>query len=194
MARPRSFDVDKALDTIRDVFWANGYQCTSFDQIKEVTGLNKPSLYAAFGDKADLFLRILDRYQATLLGHARKMLSCDPDVRKAVSLWLTSFVPVSSGARGMRGCLSVNTLIEGAAVDPRIREQVEQYHQRLEQLIRARLEQGIADKNFRADFNAAAAARILVAGYTGLMVLARQSPPADLTKAAMAQLLKTLEG
>ena len=51
MARPRSFDPDEALDLARDVFWRKGFQGTSLDDITAATGLAKPSLYAAFGDK-----------------------------------------------------------------------------------------------------------------------------------------------
>ena len=57
MARPRSFDPDQALDLARDVFWQNGFHGTSLDDITAATGLAKPSLYAAFGDKNALFLK-----------------------------------------------------------------------------------------------------------------------------------------
>ena len=64
MARPRSFDPDEALDLARDVFWQKGFQGTSLDDVTAATGLAKPSLYAAFGDKNALFLKVLDRYHA----------------------------------------------------------------------------------------------------------------------------------
>ena len=69
MARPRSFDPDEALDLARDVFWQKGFQGASLDDITAATGLNKPSLYAAFGDKNALFLKVLDRYHARIVAN-----------------------------------------------------------------------------------------------------------------------------
>ena len=60
--RPRSFDTGKALDRALDVFWRNGYQGASLSDLTKAMGINRPSLYAAFGDKEKLFLKVLDRY------------------------------------------------------------------------------------------------------------------------------------
>src|SRR6202790_2682892 len=75
MARPRSFAPNEALDLARDVFWRKGFQGTSLDDITAATGLAKPSLYAAFGDKDALFLKILDRYHASIVADAERILN-----------------------------------------------------------------------------------------------------------------------
>src|SRR5687767_4948989 len=62
--RPRSFDTDEVLDRARDVFWRHGYAGTSMDQLAAATGLHKPSLYGAFGDKKRLYLAALRNYLA----------------------------------------------------------------------------------------------------------------------------------
>ncbi len=62
MARPREFDEDKVLRAARDQFWSTGYAGTSMDVIAAATGLGKGSLYGAFGDKRQLFLRVFDAY------------------------------------------------------------------------------------------------------------------------------------
>src|ERR671919_2716556 len=62
MGRPREFDVDVALDRALDVFWRNGYEGTSIAELTEAMGINPPSLYAAFGNKENLFRKALDRY------------------------------------------------------------------------------------------------------------------------------------
>lgn len=193
MARPRSFDPDIALDAARDVFWARGYAGASFEQITEATGLQKPSLYAAFGDKQALFLKVLDRYQQGLLAHARRMLSAPGEAQAVVGRWLESFVPVCSGERGARGCLSVNTLVEGVGRDPAITASIDAYNRELEGLVSARLAEAVASGELPSGFDVAGAAHAVIAGYTGLMVLARQAPPAELTRAAIARLLKGLE-
>src|ERR1700736_476974 len=138
MARPRNFDPDAVLDIVRDVFWEHGFQGAAYDQLTAATGLNKPSLYAAFGDKTELFGEILDRYHARFLKHAQTKLSASGPASAAVQAWLESFIPVCSGARGQRGCLSVNALLEGNALNPSILQRLDAYNLALERLLRRR--------------------------------------------------------
>src|SRR5271170_8088236 len=60
--RPRSFDADKALDRALQVFWRKGYEGASLSDLTKAMRINRPSLYAAFGDKEALFRKVLDRY------------------------------------------------------------------------------------------------------------------------------------
>jgi TetR/AcrR family transcriptional repressor of nem operon len=105
MARPRTFDPDEALLAARQVFWRKGYQSTSLDEITEATGLTKPSLYAAFGDKASLFLKVLDHYHDQLLARSAQILSEGVNARAAIEGWLTYLLPRCSGEAGRKGCL-----------------------------------------------------------------------------------------
>jgi AcrR family transcriptional regulator len=62
LGRPRSFDIDGALDRALRVFWRKGYEGASLSDLTKAVGVNRPSLYAAFGDKEALFRKALDRY------------------------------------------------------------------------------------------------------------------------------------
>src|SRR5688572_6810389 len=62
--RPRAFDAEKALDAALEVFWRKGYEGTSLPDLTKAMAINRPSLYAAFGNKEQLFRRVLDRYES----------------------------------------------------------------------------------------------------------------------------------
>jgi AcrR family transcriptional regulator len=190
MARPRSFDPDEALDAARDVFWQKGFQSTSLDDITAATGLAKPSLYAAFGDKNALFLKILDRYHARIVANAERMLNEGPSARDAIERWLKGFIPFCSGIKGSRGCLSVNTAADGGSDQKEIRKQIDRFNRKLQELLRNRLH---ADRaQFSETFDPDAAAHTIMAIYLGLMVLAKEAPDAARVRATLNQAMKLL--
>jgi AcrR family transcriptional regulator len=190
MARPRNFDPDEALDLAREVFWQNGFQGTSLDDITAATGLAKPSLYAAFGDKNALFLKVLDRYHASIVANAERVLNQGPSARDAIERWLTGFVPYCSGTKGIRGCLSVNTAADGISDQKDVRDRVERFNRKLEQLLSNRLR---ADRaQFSDAFDPDAAAHTIMAIYLGLMIMAKDAPAAARVRATLSQALKLL--
>jgi len=190
MARPRSFNPDEALDLARDVFWRKGFQGTSLDDITVATGLAKPSLYAAFGDKNTLFLKVLDRYHERIVANAERVLNDGPSARDAIERWLTGFVPFCSGVRGSRGCLSINTAADGASERKEVRKRVQRFNRELEELLRNRLR---ADRaQFSDAFDPDSAAHTIMAIYLGLMVMAKDAPDAARVRATLNQAMKLL--
>jgi TetR/AcrR family transcriptional repressor of nem operon len=191
MARPRSFDTDQALDLARDVFWRKGFQSTSLDDITAATGLAKPSLYAAFGDKNAMFLKVLERYHASIVADAERILNEGASAREAIERWLTGFVPFCSGVKGIRGCLSVNTAADGASDQKEVRNRVGRFNRKLEQLLSKRLR---ADRaQFSDTFDPDVSAHTIMAIYLGLMVLAKDAPDAARVRATLNQALKLLD-
>ena len=190
MARPRSFDPDEALDLARDVFWRKGFQGTSLDDITAATGIAKPSLYAAFGDKNALFLKILDRYHERIVANAALILSEGSSARAAIERWLTGFVPFCSGVKGTKGCLSVNTAADDASDQKEVRKRVERFNRKLEELLRNRL---AADRaQFSGAFDPDAVAHTIMAIYLGLMILAKDAPDPARVRATLNQAMKLL--
>src|SRR5260221_13870073 len=138
------------------------------EDISAATVYNKPSLYAAFGGKNALFLKVLDRYHARIVANAERILKEGPSARDAIERWLTGFVPFCSGVKGSRGCLSVNTAADGASDQKEVHKRIERFNRKLEQLLSNRLR---ADRaQFSEAFDPDAAARAIMAIYLGLMV------------------------
>ena len=190
MARPRSFNPEEALDLARDVFWRKGFQGTSLDDITAATGLAKPSLYAAFGDKNALFLKVLVRYHERIVANAERILNEGPSARDAIERWLTGFVPFCSGVRGSRGCLSINTAADGASDQKEVRKSVARFNRKLEELLKNRLR---ADRaQFSDGFDPDSAADTIMAIYSGLMVMAKDAPDAIRVRATLNQAMKLL--
>ncbi|MDN5003550.1 TetR/AcrR family transcriptional regulator [Bradyrhizobium sp. GCM10027634] len=190
MARPRSFDPDDVLEVAREVFLRKGYQAASLDEITAASGIAKPSLYAAFGDKSALFLRVLDRYHDRILGWAERVLAQPGSARDAIRQWLTGFVPYCSGTKGARGCLSINSATEGSLDQAEVRKSIERYNRQLEQLLRARLH---ADRaQFRKGFDADLTAHTIMVVHTGLMSLAHQGSDAKQVQAVIDQVMTLL--
>ncbi|MEK8144694.1 helix-turn-helix domain-containing protein [Streptomyces sp. M10(2022)] len=101
MARPRSFDEKQVLNAVRDQFWDTGYAATSLEDLMRVSGLGKGSLYAAFGDKRQLFLRALHSYTDDSHGHLREALAEAPRALDALRMLLEAPIddPTSAGTR-----------------------------------------------------------------------------------------------
>ena len=104
--RPRSFDVDEALDRAVEVFWRHGYEGTSMTDLTEAMGINRPSLYAAYGSKEDLFHSAVARYAETEMAYAREALT-QPTARRVAEVLLRGQVAALTQPGRPAGCLSV---------------------------------------------------------------------------------------
>src|SRR5205814_4943058 len=89
--RTRQFDVDEALDRALEVFWERGYEGATLPELTRAMGINRPSLYAAFGNKEALFRKALDRYQEGPTAFFRKALA-EPTARNVAEALLRDVV------------------------------------------------------------------------------------------------------
>jgi len=104
--RPRGFDVEQALDRALKVFWRKGYEGTSVDDLTAAMNINRPSLYAAFGNKEKLFRRALERYSNGPASHVCDALNA-PTARAVAERMLLGTVTLLTNPRYPRGCLIV---------------------------------------------------------------------------------------
>ena len=103
--RPRSFDADQALDQALHVFWTKGYEATTIDDLTAATGLGRPSLYNAYGDKEALFLECMKRYGATVGCLATQAMQRCDQVTEAITAYLTQMAINFTGEDSPSGCL-----------------------------------------------------------------------------------------
>lgn len=125
--RPRKFEEDAVLDALTDLFWDKGYEATSMNDILDVSGLRKSSLYNTFGSKKDLFRRILDRYVAARMETFAEMTDAGGSAGyEALHTFLDNVF-----AFGRAGCLAVNTTTELGTTDPAVTALARVYRDRI---------------------------------------------------------------
>jgi TetR/AcrR family transcriptional repressor of nem operon len=164
MARPREFDPDTVLESATRVFWAKGFESTSLDDLCNATGLNRSSLYAAFGAKRDLYLSALARYEDGAAARIAAALRGRP-VREGVEAFLDALIDSIVAGPGRRGCFIGNCAAEMARLDRSTAARV-----------RAGLDEARARGEFADDADTGALARFLTAGVQGLRLVGKANP------------------
>jgi len=121
--RPRAYDPHTALLGAMDAFWKSGYSGTSLDELSAATGMNRPSLYAAFGDKRELYLKALAHYWEMSLAVMREDLAEDrPLPDSLMRAYEGALAIYFSGDGRPRGCFVVGTAVTEAFEDAAIRD------------------------------------------------------------------------
>lgn len=151
--RPRTFDIDEALLAAMSMFWTKGYDGTSMKDLTKAMGISGPSLYAAFGDKRELYLKTIDRY-ADVDGCAPIVaFDAEEDIEKAVKGFLTSVIHFSTADDGgpsgcfLASCVSTSVgEVEG--VDERMTKAIEDTDVRLAKRFDLEKEKGNLPKDF----------------------------------------------
>jgi AcrR family transcriptional regulator len=138
--RPRAYDPDKALRRAMETFWERGYAATSLDDLSAAMGMNRPSLYAAFGDKRALYLKALESYIAASRAGLDVALSVERPLREALRRVYASALSVYlAGANAARGCLLIGTAATESVSDPEVRALMANSVRSLDEAFEARI-------------------------------------------------------
>jgi TetR/AcrR family transcriptional regulator, copper-responsive repressor len=123
--RPRAYEPDVALGRALDLFRRSGFAATSLDDLSAATGMNRPSLYGAFGDKRELYIKSHQRYRDDARAAMREIFRDEMPVRQRLErMYATALDIYLSGEAGPRGCFTVMTAASEAIADPDIRDMV----------------------------------------------------------------------
>jgi AcrR family transcriptional regulator len=123
--RPRAYDPEVALAKATDIFWAQGFAGASLDDLSAATGMNRPSLYGAFGDKQTLFKSALDRYMDSSRAAMTEAFRGGGSLREILArVYHTALGFYLSDDVGGRGCFLASAGLGQALVDEEVRQTV----------------------------------------------------------------------
>lgn len=170
--RPRSFDVDKALDSALRLFWQHGYEGTSISQLASAMGVNVPSLYAAFGNKENLFAKVLHRYGELNGGmyHDSFKKKTSREVAEAI---LMGEVELVTRDETPDGCLMILGALLTSDESENVRKMMSDMRAMAEGWIRDRFVSAKKEGDLPADADPAALACYIMALNSGIAVQAK---------------------
>jgi AcrR family transcriptional regulator len=159
--RPRAYDADDALSNATNAFWLGGYSGTSLDTLSDATGMNRPSLYAAFGDKHALYLSTLDRYVEAGVQGMHVALRDDMPLAQALQRVYDSALALYLPTGGEpRGCFLIGTAVVESKVDEAVRTRLAQGLKSFDRAFEKRIRRAQTDGELSADADAAVLARV----------------------------------
>jgi TetR/AcrR family transcriptional repressor of nem operon len=191
----KQFDVNQTLEKAMQAFWDRGYEATSMQDLVDRTGINRASLYATYGDKHELFLAALHRYEDAFLNRQLGDLESHYDPREAIRQLFLSFTArvLQRGPRSRSGCFMTNTAMELAAHDPDAEQIVVRTQKGVEAFFARMIRKGQASGEIGAHVKPREAASRLLALLIGLSVLCRSRPERALLQSIVDDAVGCLE-
>jgi AcrR family transcriptional regulator len=188
--RPRQFDRDAALEQATRLFWEKGYSGTSLNDLAEAMNVNPPSLYAAFGNKRDLFAEAISHYEQGPGGFASRALTEAPTARQAIERLLLDAAEIFSSPAWPHGCMVVLAATNCAEEDRDVQALLSKKRLASERAIRNRIAAGISAGELPAGTSAEALASFYAAVFQGMSIKAKDGAKktelTEIAKAAMA--------
>lgn len=190
MGRRREFDVDEALEAVLCVFWSKGYEGATYTDLTKATGLERPALYSAFGNKESLFQRALERYYEHYLDYFPIALNL-PTSKEVVTEILYEAAKLHTRFPSHPGCLGVNGVLAGADESEPVRHTLIEARATGEALLRKRLEQAKTEGDLPSNAQPSVLAAFVMTVLHGMAVQAKAGFNYDMLKAIADQVLST---
>ena len=148
--RTRQFDVDEALDRALEVFWARGYEGATLPELTRAMGINRPSLYAAFGNKEQLFRKALDRYQTGPISFLTEALR-KPTARAVAEAIFSGFIEMQRDRQKARGCLIVSGALTSGEEGETIRRELAALRQSVVAILQKRFDKAMKEDDLQRE-------------------------------------------
>jgi len=169
LGRPRAFDPDKALDAALKVFWERGYEGASLADLTKAMGINKPSLYGTFGDKAELFRKVVDRYLSRQNLLWEQVLR-EPSARTTVERILNAVADSLTSGQNPHGCLLVQSALTCSEESECIKNELSLRRADSDGMLRLRLERAQKEGEIPQGVDVAALSRYFSTILRGMSV------------------------
>ncbi|MCB1703687.1 MAG: TetR/AcrR family transcriptional regulator [Halioglobus sp.] len=173
----KSFDEEAAIDSAMEVFWAKGFESASIADLIAQTGVNRGSLYNAFGGKRQLFVRALLKYDSVRRKTMLAELEALDDPRRAIRDFFANAVANTLADTEHKGCFLINTIAESGSLDEQVQDIVANGLRELEGFFRRCIEVGQARGEIHKAIDPAAKAAALLAMALSIRVLGRGPYP-----------------
>jgi len=190
MGRPREFDVEEALDAALRVFWRKGYEGASYADLTAATGVERPALYSAFGNKEALFRLALARYDERYLAYVPEALA-RPTSREVVAHILYSAADLHTRHPDHPGCLGINGALAASDDTEPVRQALIAARAAGEAKLRERLQRAKAEGDLPETARPEALAAFVMAVGHGMAVQAKAGFRRDMLEAVAEQALAT---
>jgi len=184
VGRPKKFDPELALDRALEVFWRQGFEGTSISDLTAAMGINRPSLYATFGDKESLFRKALDRYVQARACHMKAALD-EPTAKRVVRKLWESSIRSADASDHPKGCFLVQGALACSEENHAMQQAAFEARSTAEKALCERLKKAIEAGDLPPSADAAHLARYVTTFTYGLAVQAAGgTSPTELAAAA----------
>lgn len=176
--RPRGFDKDEALEKAMKLFWTRGYDGTSMAEIIETLGINKPSLYAAFGNKEELFHKALLKYASGPVAFVNEVTK-EPTARKVAESFLVKAADFLTNSQYPKGCMIVQAALSASESADLVRNVLIKYRASYEEVLAGRFVKAQIDGDLSKGANPKDLAKFLATLHQGMSVQATSGATND---------------
>jgi len=193
MPRPKEFNPDEAIEKAMQVFWHKGYEATSMEDLLTAMDLNRGSLYDTFGDKRQLFLKVMDRYCQGFVGEKFSLLNQPGPALSILHRFIHEMMEGALSDPQRRGCLIANTVMELAPHEKDIAGKTSQILKMGEDAFFKVLTRAKEQGELGPDKDPRALARFLVTMMQGTIVMIKSGAAADVVKQTTETALSILD-
>jgi len=192
MPRPKEFNPDDAIEKAMQVFWHKGYEATSMEDLLSAMDLNRGSLYDTFGDKRQLFLKVMDRYCTTFASSKFSLLDQPGPALPTLRQFINGMIEGGLADPQRRGCLIANTVMELSPHEKEIAGMVSQALKMVEDTFFNVLARAKQQGELKNDKDPRALARFLTTMMQGTIVMIKAGASADVVKQTVETALSIL--
>jgi AcrR family transcriptional regulator len=190
MGRLRQFDEKQALVSAMLVFWEKGYVGTSIQDLEDAMGMKRTSIYNAFGNKREIFQRVMACYKESVMAELFTAMDTASDIREGIRRLLNAALDIHFDKDNPGGCLVVLSVLESDQLDAQSRDQMQQTIHELKTSLQTRLTGAKKAGELPQDLDAAATATTIATAMTGMMVMGK----ANFTRASLKKTIDQVVG